>query len=106
MIERKLFSSIDAREIERPFPIRPLGPLSDLVVEEMPKQLESVRLNGGNVLALSNAGESLLSSLSASQWSEIEADPKQRDLALLDLIYLQTGISSSGTTPGNHLTEK
>lgn len=84
------------------WPIRPLGEVSNFVVEQLPQELSAIRERSADVRGLVEKCEELLGNVSIGSF---DADPDLNlDLALLDLIFLESGIVHSGGVPGERLT--
>lgn len=79
-------------ERQTSFPERPLGALSNFVVEEMPSMLAGVRAGELDISLVSNRARSLLRDLPAG----VLTREVKNDLARLDLKMLEVGIVHSG----------
>ncbi len=101
MPERPLFpSGYDAEPIPRT-PIRPLGMVSDFVVDVLPSYLADIRAGKRSATELSDAADVFVGSTRIN-WDELNGDDKIRDIALLDLILLRQGIiRAEGAMPPN-----
>lgn len=74
---------------------RPLGHVSNFVVEQLPIALERLRASSFSMSGLELYVESLVSSLSAQTISGVLADSRARDVAGLDLKMLEAAIFHS-----------
>ena len=81
-------------------PWRPLGQVSDFVVEQLPKELAAIRAGSTDVVNLAKKCGELLSNVSVNS---LDTDFEFR-LALLDLLFLESGLVHSGGIPGEQLT--
>lgn len=86
------------------FNVRPLGDVSNFVVQELPLKLEGI--NSGEITAknLSQHIADLIAGLSDPLICKTLAEPSPRDLAGLDLKMLETAIVHSGGKPPQELT--
>lgn len=83
---------------------RPLGEVSNFVVQELPLRLEGI--SSGEIIAenLSQNAADLIAGLSSPLIYKTLAEPSARDLAGLDLKMLETAIVHSGGQPPKELT--
>lgn len=89
------------KEVDR-VPMRPLGQVSDFVVERLPDELAKIRDGVTTAVELSQKVEEILP---GNLIHKLLPGSGSKDLALLDLKMLMFGIVHSGGEPGPHLQE-
>lgn len=100
--EGNLFEDLDLDWLARA-PIRPLGRVSDFVVEELPRELERIR-GGGSVQEFSDRIEALLGFYCRDAGTIVSPlTPHEKPLALLDAHLLQSAVINAGGQPGKRL---
>jgi hypothetical protein len=98
-----LFDGTERRKKTR-VPGRPLGIISDFVVEEMPQILEEIRSETCAVYALEQTVESMMKDLSRHTLAKCIADMHECELAALDCKMLDAAIVFSGGRVPDQLT--
>lgn len=102
--ENSLFRQNQKESTSR-IPSRPLGSISNFVVEQMPVVLGDIRAGRTNGDILVGKSKLLLDSLPPHTFDIAISDPSKRDLAGLDLKMLEAGIIHSGLKPPEHLVQ-
>jgi len=91
------------KEIENRIPERPLGAVSDFVVERLPMELEAIRV-GSDTQKVTNLVGSLIENLSHEKIAKVMRSPHNLGLAGLDLKMLEAGIVQHGGKAPEKLT--
>lgn len=91
------------QEGEYRIPNRPLGPVSNFVVEQLPVVLERIRADRTSASDLIEQVDSLITILPFGTVRRALTSPYQCDLASLDLKMLEAGIVHSNLIPGSSL---
>lgn len=100
--EIRLFNPDNSGEQAR-VPIRPLGSLSDFIIEVLPIILEEIRDERGSVMMLANVCEDLVEYLNEDGLTERITDPYLFDVAVLDVKMMAPAVAGSGGQPGPKL---
>ena len=100
MTERSLFNY--GRQVNRVrIPNRPLGEMSDFIVEQMPARLAEIRGGTGDINSLAHEAESMIADLSQTTLDQNLFDVQA--LAAFDMKLMEAGIVQSGGMPPENL---
>jgi hypothetical protein len=104
MEERSLFH-FDQQANGIHVPNRPLGEVSDFVVEQMPARLAEIRAGRGDINSLVHDIELIVAELGQTTLDQTLADEQAQELAALDMKLMEAGIvHSDGIPPENLVT--
>lgn len=104
--EKIMTNLFEGDRTEERIPYRPLGAVSDFVVNKLSEYLECIRAGKLDVTGLANDCDHLVADLfSAGELSSAINNPHKLNLAMLDANMMFSGIAHSGGLPAPHLTQ-
>lgn len=104
MVE-KYVNYVNKGEADRGLKVRPLGEVSNFVVEKMPHMLDQIQAGGTNLARLEETASNLVTSINNRDLVIVFENPRARDVASLDLKMLETAIIASGGMPSEKLMD-